>query len=95
MEKIRTTRMTATATAPTLTAATNGVASVGQSSAPPGLDPGQLAERSRIIAALVECSYNQKLAAARLKISRGTLFSRMRRYAIPGPRAATKTAAIQ
>jgi two-component system response regulator AtoC len=89
MEKIRTTRMTATPAA-----AANDGTSAAEVGAPPGLDPSQLAERSRIIAALVKCSYNQKLAASRLEISRGTLFSRMRRYAIPGPRAATKNSAI-
>jgi two-component system response regulator AtoC len=94
MEKIRTTRMTATATA-TPTAVANEVASVAEVGAPAGLDPGQLAERSRIVAALAECAYNQKLAATRLKISRGTLFSRMRRYAIPGPRAGAKKSAVQ
>jgi DNA-binding NtrC family response regulator len=82
LEKIRTTRMTPAAPPTEPASPELGVA-------PAGLAPAELDERSRIIAALAACSYNQKLAAARLEISRGTLFSRMKRYGIPGPRAAT------
>ena len=93
MEKIRTTRMTAPATNRSQLAQPPEVSSGAEPSAPPDLSLSELAERARIIAMLAECSYNQKLAATRLKIARGTLFSRMRRYGIPGPRAAaTRTA---
>jgi DNA-binding NtrC family response regulator len=91
LEKIRTTRMTATskvAVAPTVELA----AAPPQDAPPLDLSPSQLAERARLIAALSECSYNQKLTATRLGVSRGTLFSRMRRYQIPGPRASTRRA---
>jgi DNA-binding NtrC family response regulator len=53
----------------------------------PDLSPSELSERDGIVATLAACSYNQKQAALRLHISRGTLCSRMRRYGIPGPRA--------
>jgi DNA-binding NtrC family response regulator len=90
LEKIRTTRMTASppvseVSAPTLDAADDAP--------PPDLSPSQLEERARIITTLAACSYNQKLAASRLQISRGTLFSRMKRYGIPGPRAGTTRSA--
>jgi DNA-binding NtrC family response regulator len=87
LEKIRTTRMTPAAK---LSAAPGESPDAPEDAPPLDLSPGQLAERKRIIAMLAECSYNQKLAATRLGISRGTLFSRMRRYGIPGPRAAIR-----
>jgi transcriptional regulator of acetoin/glycerol metabolism len=102
MEKIRTTRMTATASSaahadlPTpASSATSRLADAPEAPSatpdlpppPSDLSPSQLEERARIIATLAACSYNQKAAAARLSISRGTLFTRMKRYNIPGPRA--------
>jgi len=92
MEKIRTTRMTP-APAPSRAAPEpqrTGAAASPDDDAPPDLNPSQRAERAHIIATLAECAYNQKQAAARLHMSRGTLFSRMRRYGIPGPRAAKR-----
>jgi two-component system, NtrC family, response regulator AtoC len=87
LERIRTTRMTPAPASSPVTAATPEAA---VDAAPPAdLSPSQLAERARIVAMLAECAFNQKAAAARLNISRGTLFSRMRRYGIKGPRAAT------
>jgi DNA-binding NtrC family response regulator len=93
MEKIRTTRMTASATgtaydAPTgpMSPATSRLADAPEAP-PPDLSPSQLEERARIIATLASCSYNQKMTATRLGISRGTLATRMKRYGIPGPRA--------
>jgi DNA-binding NtrC family response regulator len=89
LEKIRTTRMTTPPRAPVDSAGDAGTP--GPVDAPPlDLSPSQLDERARIIATLAECSFNQKLAATRLGISRGTLFSRMQRYGIPGPRAALR-----
>jgi DNA-binding NtrC family response regulator len=89
LEKIRTTRMTPVTGDSDAPTEPIGPTSPKFGIAPPGLAPEELDERSRIIAALAACSYNQKMAAARLKISRGTLFSRMKRYGIPGPRAGT------
>jgi DNA-binding NtrC family response regulator len=87
LEKIRTTHMTPPARSPVA----SSEATPAPVDAPPlDLSPSQLAERARIIAMLAECSFNQKLAAARLGMARGTLFSRMRRYGIPGPRASTQ-----
>jgi len=43
-------------------------------------------ERQRIVDALMESAGNQKLAAERLGISRGTLVSRLDEYGIPRPR---------
>jgi DNA-binding NtrC family response regulator len=43
-------------------------------------------ERSRIIAALMQCAGNQTHAARLLGISRGTLVTRIAEYAIPRPR---------
>ena len=87
MEKIRTTRLTPAKPMPRATPAPFAAVGASAITAPPGLTPTELTERARIIATLAQCSYNQKQAAARLQISRGTLFSRMRRYGIPGPRA--------
>jgi DNA-binding NtrC family response regulator len=100
MEKIRTTRMTASASAytnanaptpastPRLAEAPEPPSAMPDMPPPPSdLSPSQLEERARIISTLAACSYNQKAAAARLSISRGTLFTRMKRYGIPGPRA--------
>jgi DNA-binding NtrC family response regulator len=91
MEKIRTTRMPA-ASAPPPDVQDRGRAS-DDDETPGDLTPSQLAERARIIATLAQCAYNQKQAAARLEISRGTLFSRMRLYGIPGPRASRRSGA--
>jgi DNA-binding NtrC family response regulator len=92
LERIRTTRMTPALASSSPATAPAAVTAVD--AAPPAdLGPSQLAERARIIATLAECAHNQKLAAARLNISRGTLFSRMRRYGIRGPRAALNSAA--
>ncbi len=90
MEKIRTTRMTVAPAPAHEVPAGAGVGTSPDAAAPPDLTPSQRAERVQIIAALAECAYNQKQAAARLSMSRGTLFSRMRRYGIPGPRAAKR-----
>jgi DNA-binding NtrC family response regulator len=93
LEKIRTTRFAATVTEPTPAPARAGRLADADTPAPTvppppdDLSPKQLDERARIIATLAECSYNQKLAATKLGFSRGTLFSRMKRYGIPGPRA--------
>lgn len=43
-------------------------------------------EHRRIIEALRECHGNQSMAAKKLGIARGTLISRLERYAIPRPR---------
>jgi DNA-binding NtrC family response regulator len=87
LERIRTTRVAAAAPAP-LAPAPSAADELTVPAAPAGLGPRELAERARIIATLAACAYNQKLAATELEMSRGTLFSRMRRYGIPGPRAA-------
>ena len=90
MEKIRTTRMTAAPAPSAAVPEPAGAAASPDDGAPPDLNPSQRAERAHIIATLAQCAYNQKQAAARLRMSRGTLFSRMRRYGIPGPRAAKR-----
>ena len=59
----------------------------------PGVPPGMelssrdLAERERIFAVLAECAGSQTAAAEKLGISRGTLIARLKRLAIPRPRA--------
>ncbi len=85
MEKIRTTRLARTY--PLRPDMVDTLPPAAPEAVPPDLTPTELAERARIVATLAQCSYNQKQAAVRLQISRGTLFSRMRRYGIPGPRA--------
>jgi two-component system response regulator AtoC len=62
---------------------------LGGPALPPGLDLSakDLAERERIFAALAECAGSQTSAAEKLGISRGTLIARLKRLAIPRPRA--------
>jgi DNA-binding NtrC family response regulator len=53
----------------------------------PPFTPAEALERQRILAALAACAGNQTHAAKKLGISRGTLVERLRRLAIPRPRA--------
>jgi transcriptional regulator of acetoin/glycerol metabolism len=51
---------------------------------PPGLGPIERAEAEIIRNVLVECGGNKSSAAARLGISRGTLYQKLRRYRLVG-----------
>lgn len=53
---------------------------------PPGLSSVELAERERLVQALVRCLGNQTHAAKECDISRSTFVSRLERYAIRRPR---------
>jgi DNA-binding NtrC family response regulator len=67
----------------------------GPGEAPPGspapprsnLTPAQSIDRDRIVRVLAACVGSQTAAAKQLRISRGTLIERMKRYGIPRPRA--------
>jgi two-component system response regulator AtoC len=50
------------------------------------LTPEETAERQRIVEALDECGWNQRLAAEQLGISNRTLVNRLDKYGLPRPR---------
>ena len=51
------------------------------------LAPDELAERRQIVRVLEDCAGSQTEAARRLNLSRSALIDRLKRYAIPRPRA--------
>jgi DNA-binding NtrC family response regulator len=74
------------ATAPRESAPQLSRDSTPSSPPPPGLSPGQLEQRERVIAALARSGSNQTAAARQLGISRKTLIERMKAFGIPRPR---------
>jgi len=60
---------------------------LSRSSAPVGLSRAELDERQQIVDALERCAGSQTAAARMLNMARGTLVERLKRYAIPRPRA--------
>jgi two-component system response regulator AtoC len=72
----------------------SGSGNVGKNLSPLS-DPGETAERQKILEALEACAGSQTRAADLLRVSRRTLVSRLERYGIPRPQKGRKDEEVE